>query len=459
MTRTDQPVTFQRVLSLKHLVFFGMAFMAPFAIFTMYGVVTEATRGMLPTAFLLAMIAMLFTAYSYGQMVKAYPISGSSFTYTQKSIHPNLGFLVGWSILLDYCLVPMIVVLIGGFTLADLFPAVPATVWTLLLIIIITMINIFGISVTAKVNILLVLFQFLVLAIFIGLSIKGILQENSSVNFSLPFFNPNYVFSNLMLGVAIACQSFLGFDGITTLSEETIEPKKNIPRAIFIAALITGSVFIIVGYLGNLIYPDYTKFPNPDTAANEIIKYIGGNLFSTFYTAVLLLMVLSVGTASQVGASRVLYTMGREGLLPKRFFCYSHPKYKTPSLNIILIGIIALSSLLMNLVTAASLINFGAFFAFTFVNVSVFTHYYVKERRRSFKETIRYLILPMMGAIITIGLLNSLDTLSKTVGSIWIVFGFIVLLFLTKMFKQKLPELKIDDTERNEKLVDEKMTS
>jgi len=459
MTRTNQPDTLRRVLSLKHLVFFGMAFMAPLAIFTMYGVVTQATGGMLPAAFLLAMIAMLFTAYSYGQMVKAYPIAGSSFTYTQKSIHPNVGFMVGWSILLDYCLVPMIVVLIGGFTLADVFPAVPANVWTLLLIIIITMINIFGISLTAKVNILLVLFQFLVIAIFIGLSIKEILQENISVNFTLPFFNPNYVFSNLMLGVAIACQSFLGFDGITTLSEETIEPRKNIPRAIFLAALITGIGFIIVAYLGHLVYPDYTKFPNPDTAANEIIKHIGGNLFSTFYTAVLLLMVISVGTASQVGASRVLYTMGREGLLPKRFFCYSHPKYKTPSLNIILIGMIALSSLLMNLVTAASLINFGAFFAFTFVNVAVFAHYYVKERRRSFKETIRYFILPMLGAIITFGLLISLDTLSKTLGSIWLAIGFIFLLCLTKMFKQKLPELTFDDTELNEKLVDEKMTS
>src|SRR6478736_562104 len=296
--------TFVRTLTLRSLVILGLAYMAPMTVFTTYGVVAQTTHGMVSMAYVLALAAMLFTAYSYGHMAKEYPLSGSAYTYTQKSISPHIGFLVGWSVLLDYLFLPMI----------------------FLFIVIITCINVFGIQMTAKVNGILVLFQFLVTALFVILSIKKMIEGESDLLFfsSLQLFDSGNSFSFVLSGASILCLSFLGFDAVTTLSEETVDPKKNVPKAIFLVAFIGGLLFILVSYITQLVYPNYHSFKVVDSASFEIAAYIGGTLFSSVFLAGIITSTIASGISSHASASRLLYAMGRESMLPKRLFAYIH---------------------------------------------------------------------------------------------------------------------------------------
>ncbi|MED0758809.1 APC family permease [Aneurinibacillus thermoaerophilus] len=440
---------FRRTLTLFPLVILGLAYMAPMTVFSTYGVAAQTTHGMVPAAYIVALLAMLFTAYSYGKMVKAYPVAGSAYTYTQKTISPHLGFLVGWSVLMDYLFLPMINFLLSGIFLSAAFPSVPSWIWIILFIAMITGINILGIRMTAKVNGVLVLFQFLVTVIFVALAVKGITNGMGlGTLFSvLPFYNQDVSFSFVLAGASILCLSFLGFDAVTTLSEETIEPKKTVPRAIFLVTFIGGALFTFVSYITQVVYPDFTSFKVVDSAAFEIAQYIGGALFASLFLAGMITSTIASGMSSHASAARLLFAMGREGVLPEKLFGYVHPKYKTPSRNIFLISLFSLSALVVDLATAASFINFGALVAFTFVNLSVIFHYYIRNKQRGIKGAFLYVLLPLIGSGFTIWLWTNLDKHSIMLGSAWIIAGIVYLLYLTKFFTKKPPQLHFEEVE------------
>lgn len=445
---------FNRTLTLVPLVILGLAYMAPTTIFSTYGVAAQVTHGMVPAAYVCALIAMLFTAYSYGKMAQVYPISGSAYTYTQKSINPHLGFIVGWAVLLDYLFLPMINFLLGGIFLSTAFPAIPSWVWIIAFIIVNTAINIIGIQMTARVNAALVTFQFLVTILFIVLASKGIANGIGMGTFlsALPFYNPEVPYSFVLAGASILCLSFLGFDAVTTLSEETINPRKTVPKAIFIVAFTGGLLFIFVSYIAQLVYPDFHSFQNADSASFEIANVIGGPVFGSILLAGIITAAISSGISSHASAARLLFAMGRESMLPKSWFGYIHPKYKTPTRNILLIGVFSLSALTVDLVTAASFINFGALVAFTFVNISVIFHYYIRNQKRGISGTFLYVLLPLLGAGFTFWLWTSLDKKSVILGSVWVFIGLLYLLFITKLFTKKPPEFDFDENHLSEEL-------
>lgn len=442
----------KRSLTIFPLVLFGLAYMAPTTVFSTYGVVAEITKGMVPAAYIIALIGMLFTAYSYGQMVKAYPVAGSAYTYTRKALNPHIGFLVGWVILLDYLFLPMINGLLIAIYLNSYFPSIPFSVWLIGFLILITIVNVIGVKIATKINLLLVACQFLIIAIFTFLCIKGLLNGMGSgtLFMSSPFVNGDIPLSLVLAGSSILCLSFLGFDSVTTFSEETINPKKIIPKAIFLVALIGGGLFITISYLSHLVYPNFQSFKDSDSAALEIAIYVGGNLFQSIFLAGFITGGLASGLSSHASVSRLLYAMGRDGVLPKRIFGHIHPKFGTPTYNIILVGIFALSALFVDLVTASSFINFGALVAFTFVNITVISHYFIREKQRNGINTLKYLIFPLIGVSFTIWLWTSLDLKALILGLGWFGIGFIMLLSTTKMFNKRPPELSIDSAEVNE---------
>ncbi|MEN1968783.1 APC family permease [Lentibacillus sp. N15] len=435
--------TFDRSLGLPSIIFFGLAYMTPMGLFTSYGIVEDVTNGMTPAAYIIALIVMSFTIYGYGQMVKAYPVAGSTYTYAQKSIHPNVGFIIGWAFLLDYAFASIINSLVMGLYLNESIPSVPIWGWIVLFLIIIAAINYLGIKIATNINAIIFIFQILVLIIFSLLCIRTIVKGGDSGGFSIsPFFNSMSSFAPIMSGAAILCMSFLGFDSITTLSEETKRPKKNIPKAMFLIIIIGAVLFTGISYLAHSVFPDYDRFKDLDVAGSEIAFVIGGNLFSAFFLSGMIVGVLGTGIASVAGMSRLLFAMGRDSVIPKRIFGYIHPKYKTPTNNIIIICIIALSSLFIDLTTAVSLINFGAFVTYTAVNISVISHYYIRNNKRTTKGTIFYLVLPVAGAGLNLWMLSRLSSVSLWIGSIWIFCGLIYLAMLTRLFTRKAPELQ-----------------
>ncbi|MET3293210.1 UNVERIFIED_CONTAM: putrescine importer [Brevibacillus sp. OAP136] len=438
--------TLNRRLTLFPLVLFGLATMAPGTVFTTIGIASQVSEGMLPASYIFALLALLFTAYSYSKMVQAFPIAGSAYSYTQKSISPHMGFLVGWVLLTDYLFLPMVNYLIVGIFLSSTFPSIPKYVWIILIVSVVTFIAIRGNKGTTKVNFLANIYNILIILFFCILSIRHVLNgEGTGTLFLLdPLFNPETSFSYVLAGASLICFSFLGFDSVTTLAEETVNPKKNIPRAIFIVVLFSGSIFILVSYIAFLVKPDFNSFQHADSAVLEIAKLIGGNLFMSFLLAKTIAGCFGSGLSSHASVARVLYAMGRDGVLPKKVFGYIHPKFQTPSLNILIVSLIALSTVFIDLGTIASFINYGALIAFMFVNLSVISHYYMKGSKRLPKETFLYLILPLIGLLFNVWLITSLDIHSIILGSVWTGIGIIYLVFLTNFFRRKPPEMYFD---------------
>ncbi len=436
-----------RSLSLPSVVVFGLAFMALTTVFSTYGIASQLSHGMVAGSYILALIVMLFTAYSYGQMAKEYPIAGSAYTYAQKAINPFVGFLVGWSILMDYLFIPMVNYLLFGIFFSAAIPGVPPQVWITGLLILVTLVNIRGVKLAAGANMIVIVFSVLFLLIFCILSIKSILQgTGTGTLFNIePFFNPDETFSLIVAGAALLCFSFLGFDSVTAFAEETVNPKKNIPRSLILVTLIGGFIFIVVSYLSHNLWPDYMSFSNPDSAAYEIIGLVGGNVLSTTFLVVTAFVVFGSATASLASASRVLFAMGRDGQLPEKFFGKLHKKYKTPVNNILLISCLSLSALFLSLTLVASFINFGAFLAFIFVNISVIFLFFRRKKERSFKGIALYVVVPLIGALLDLWLLINLDKYSLILGSVWFVLGVVYLLFLTKGFRNRLPEIQYEE--------------
>ncbi len=438
---------FKQVLTLFPVVLFGLAYMVPMTVFTTYGIVSQLTLGMLPAAYIATLLTMLFTAYSYGRMVKAYPYTGSAYTYAQKSLNSHIGFFTGWILLLDYLFLPMINYLVIGIYLNAEFPSVPNWVWVILAILIVTFINIKGIKVVTNVNFFLIAFQIIVIAFFLILSIKTILSGGGTGTLfsTLPFFNPEGSTSLVFAGAAILCLSFLGFDAVTTLSEETVDAKRNIPKAIFLVTIVGGVLFIIVSYIGQMVYPDYMAFEDPDSAPLQIAVFIGGNLFKAMFLAGYILGCFASATSSHASVSRLLFAMGRDTILPKKIFGYISPKYRTPVYSTVIVSLLALSSLVFTLDTVASFISFGALAAFTIVHISVITHYFFRNRRRSLIDSILYLVIPLIGIVLCVWLWTSLSGEAFMLGISWFIIGAIYLAYLTKMFREKPPELSFDE--------------
>ncbi|MGL5480294.1 MAG: APC family permease, partial [Aeromonas veronii] len=378
-----QQVGLKKTLKLWQVVVMGLAYLTPMAVFDTFGIVTEITEGHVPTAYLFALIGMLFTALSYGHLVRKFPSAGSAYTYAQKVFHPYVGFMVGWTSLLDYMFMPMINMLLAKIYLEALFPNVEPWTYIFGLAAVMTALNLRGIKLVANFNSLIVVMQFSIIAIFIGLIAWGVHNGEGlgTVASSRPFFSEQIQVPPLLMGASILCLSFLGFDAISTLSEETPDADRVIPRAIVLTALIGGVLFVTTSYFLQLYFPDISRFQHPDAVLPEIALYVGGKLFQAVVLVCTTVAVLASGLASHAGVSRLLYVMGRDRALPARFFGYIHPKWQTPAFNVLLVGLLALSAVSLDLEMALALINFGALVAFTFVNLAVIAHFYVKLGR------------------------------------------------------------------------------
>jgi amino acid transporter len=427
-------------------IIFGISLMAPIAIFGTYGVASSLSGGKLPSAYILAFVVMLITAYSYGKMVRVYPTSGSAYGYVQKTIHPMAGFLVGWMLLLDYAFVPMLSVLFLGLALHEMIPAVPAVLWVALFVGLSTWINIRGMQMAIRVNRIMVALQYTLIAAFVVMSLLKILTRSAvdPLDYLAPLAGPDLSWMAVIAGTALVCQSFLGFDAVTTIAEESVQPSRTIPRTLLIVTMLNGAVFILIAYLGSLAYQGRT-FGSEDTAALDLFGYLGGSQFQTFFLLISAVSVFTLVVSQQAGISRLLYVMGRDKVFPPRIFCYTHPRYSTPVGGIVVIGLVTVAgSAFFDLVTLASLVNFGAFFAFSFVNACVIIHFYVRAGERTLRSLLMNLLLPGLGLLSNVWLISSLSSQAFLVGGLWFAAGLGYLVVATKLFTRK-PQWELFD--------------
>ncbi|MGN8249339.1 APC family permease [Pseudomonas sp. SMV7] len=433
---------FRTSMGMTALVLFGLAYMVPLAVFTTYGLVTQMTKGHLPTAYLLTLAAMLLTAYSYGRMVQAHPYSGSVYTYTRKAFGSHIGFITGWTLLLDYIFLPLLSYLLIGIYMAEYFPAIPAWVWVLGSIALVTFLNLIGIESITRVNWLLVLLQLVFIVVFVALSIRNLGSQAAPLSLLAPFHHEGFSVPLIMTGAAVLCLSFLGFDAVSTMAEETSNPTYRIPMAILAVSLIGGLLFLVVSYCAQMVFPDWGSFVDPDSASVDVMRRVGGELLVTAFTATYVAGCFASAMVSQASVSRVLFAMGRDGALPRAFGQLATKK-RVPAVAILVVSLLSLVALVITLDTVANMISFGALFAFSAVNLAVVKHYLVDHRLRGARNYLLYGVVPGLGFLSTLWLWSSLTRLSFSIGLCWMGLGLVVLLGLTRAFRVKLPELQM----------------
>ncbi|HVX67591.1 MAG TPA: APC family permease [Bryobacteraceae bacterium] len=431
---------FRRVLSRWDLILYGLVFLSPTAPYPVYGLIQKASHGHATLAYLVAMVAMLFTAASYGKMAGAYPSAGSTYTYACKSLNEYVGFLAGWAMILDYCLVPLLSIIYSALTAARLVPGVPYWVWAVLFTVGITAVNLRGIRVTARASEFLMFVMSVCAALFVVAAARWvILHHGAGGLFSAEaLFRPeSFGRGPLMLGAGIAALSYLGFDAISTLAEDTVKPERDIAVAT-VAACVLQTVFCVATvYLATLVWPDYRSFPDAETAILDVGRRAGGEWLLGSVSFVLLVAGLASAITGQAGASRLLFGMGRDGVISSRIFAHLDRRYSTPSRSIYLMGAVSLvCSLAMQFQTAVEIVNFGAFVGFILVNLSVIRTFYLQRRERTGWGLVSNLIFPAIGAAVAGYVWMSLSVKATLAGFIWLGIGTVYLALLTRGFRR-----------------------
>lgn len=324
---SENNVQLKKTLTLPLLIGFGLAYLAPTVVFNYYGIWTTATNGLYPLALIITTVIMTITAYSYTRMCKVYPQAGSAYGYVAKSVNPNLGFLTGWVMLV--------------FT-----------------------------------------------AVTIVLCIKYVLDGGGAGTVFAPsaildasIFDASAVFT----ASAVLCVSFVGFDAVTTMAEETKAPEKVMTPAILGVVVGAGVVFTITAYCLQIAWPEAAVLiQDPDTGIYEFYPVIEQPFMADVFFVVDNFASFVCALAGMGAVSRLLYGMGRDNILPKKFFGKLSPKLQTPVNNILLTSVIALTGIFYadNLLGAAELVSFGAILGFIMVNVAVINHYYNRNKMR-----------------------------------------------------------------------------
>jgi len=427
----------RRALSTRDLIIYGLVFMVPIAPYAVYGFVWDASKGMVPLAYLLGLVGMFFTAMSYAAMSRAFPVAGSVYAYAQRGLHETAGFFAGWLILLDYLLIPALLYLISAVALQPLLPRVPEWAWLIGFITFNAIVNLIGIQFTAGVNRYMLIMELLTLALFLGAGLAALYGGAGAGRLTLtPFYNP-HVFSLATVAGAtsIAVLSFLGFDGISTLAEESSGGANSVARATLLSLLLVGALFMMQTWLATDLAQGMT-FTSAATAFYEICERAGGPWLRL---VTILANVLASGIANamvaQAAVSRILFSMARDGKMPA-VLAKIHPRYRTPYVSTIVVAVMAL---LIGLLFAehiddlASVVNFGALSSFLLLHIAVVHHYLIRQRSG---QWLRHLLFPLAGFLVIAYVLYEMDRSAKIMGGCWIAIGVIYYLLLTFVLRK-----------------------
>jgi amino acid transporter len=437
----------RRVLSLWDLIFYGIILIMPIAAVPLFGVAQKLSDGHTVTTILIAMIAMMFTAFSYGRMASLYPSAGSAYNYVGRGLNRHLGFLAGWAMFLDYLIIPLICTIYGTLTVQRVVePLIPGFPHRLLYVVIaaffagtMTCLNLRGIRATARTNIILLVIMCGVIGVFIVLAVCFLfLGEGWSGLFSTqPFYDPRTFNAHaIATATSLAALTYIGFDGVTTLAEDVKNPKRNVLLATVFVCLFTGVFSGLQIYLAQRVWPDWHSFQNLETAFMDVTRRVGGGLLFQAMGLTLILANLGSGLTGQVGAARLLYGMGRDNVLPKKIFGYLDPKRSNPSYNIWIVGILAfLGALALDYELAAECLNFGAFLAFMGVNLATLREFYFRRKAGRKRNFLGDLLVPGLGFVFCLGIWLSLPLPAKIVGGCWFVAGFIYDAIKTRGFR------------------------
>jgi amino acid transporter len=433
-----------RSVSTLDLLVYGLVFMVPIAPWAIFGTVYNSAAGMVPLVYVIGLVAMIFTALAYAQMAKSFPLAGSVFSYVGRGIHPSVGFFAGWAILLDYLLVPTLLYVFAAESMIGLFPGTPRWLWAVIFVVVNTVINLAGIGSLKIANRVFLAIELVFLVIFVVIAVRAINGDSlPNVGWStLPIWNSSAVTAPLIAGaLSIAVLSFLGFDGISTLAEESTGKKNPAGRAMIIALFVVAFLFVAQTWLASLLAGGRESFSD-DEAGNAFFTLVQAASNTGWMNAFFAVNVMAVGfanaMAAQAATSRLLYSMSRDGQLPR--FLSKISSRKVPISAILVVSALSVVLVLFfvgQIGLISSLVNFGALFAFCLLHVSVIWYYLVRQKSKNY---LLHLVVPTLGFLIIGYVLFNADSLAKIGGLVWLVVGAVV--FAINVFRGKgVPEL------------------
>lgn len=438
-------VQLKRSLGLWDVVFIGIVMIQPTAPMPLFGVVSEQAKGHVVTTILIAMIGMMFTAISYGRMARAYPGAGSAYTYVGQEIHPAAGYITGWSMLMDYVINPLICTIWCGKAAMNVFPWIPYPAWAFFFAGLFTILNLRKIHSTARTNQLLTGAMGIVIVWMLVATVRFVLNipHLDAEYFLRPFYDPKtFSVAAVSTGTSLAVLTYIGFDGISTLSEEVKNPRRNILLATVLVCFIIGILSAVEVYAAQLVWPYGEKFPDVDTAYVHIAGRAGGVLLFQVVNLTLIVATIGSGSGAQLAGARLLFGMGRDGALPKGFFGHIDPKTNIPRNGVLAVGAVALAgAFLITYETGAELLNFGAFVGFMGVNLAAFLRYWVRGESRNTGN----FLPPLLGFAICFYMWICLRTPSQIAGSIWLLLGLLYGAYKTKGFRENLVKFDVPD--------------
>ena len=427
----------RRTLTLWDLLLYGIIVLQPVAPMSAFGALSDRGHGHVVTAILIAMVAMLCTAVSYGRMARVYPSAGSAFTYVAREIHPAAGYVTGWSMVMDYIVNPLICTIWCAGQAHVFAPGLPEWGWKIFFAVVFTLLNIQGIKTSARVNTALAALMSGVVVIVFVTTIRYIFghAHSDAGFFTRPFYDPKtFTFSDLFGCTSLAVLTYIGFDGISTLSEEAENPRRNIMLATVLTCLAVGILSASEVYVAQLVWPASEPFPDQNTAYVYAAARTWAPLF-TILGATLLVANFGSGMGAQIGAARLLYGMGKSNALPKSFFGKIDAKHHVPRNNVVFIGgIVLVGSFFLTFEKGIELLNYGALIAFMGVNASSFMHYFVRQPEKQ----ITNFIIPIVGFLVCLGLWWNLSGSAKILGTVWMAAGIAFGAWKTEWFRKPL---------------------
>lgn len=427
------------VLSLRDLIFYGIVIIQPIAPVPIFGVTQSLSNGHAVTAVLLSGAAMMLTAFSYGRMAALYPSAGSAYSYVGRGLNPHLGFLAGWAMALDYLLFPIVALIQAGLTVERLVPAIPYAAWVVFFVIAMTAVNWRGIRTTARANTTLLAGMSIVIVAFLVLAVGYLMRHSGWAGLLSiqPFYDARtFNLPAVATATSFAALTYIGFDGLTTLAEDVKNPRRNILIALVsVCAFLTLFSCLLV-YLAQLVWPDHTTLTNVETAFMDVTRRVGGDGLFRALGIVIVLGSLGSGLAASIAAARLLFAMGRDGVLPKRTFGHLDPLTSTPTFNVALIGALALTgALLLSLEHAGALLNFGAFLSFMGVNLAALNQYYFRRSHGGRAHWLVDALIPGLGFLFCFGMWLSLPMLAQIAGGAWFAVGIAYGAYVTRGFR------------------------
>ncbi|MFC9530891.1 APC family permease [Streptomyces sp. NPDC056975] len=430
--------TLRRSLGFRDLVVYGLLFIAPMAPVGIFGTLDARSRGAVALVYVVATVAMAFTAFSYAQMVRVAPQAGSVFTYARVGLGEAPGFIAGWMAMLDYLLIPAVAYLFSGIAMNALVPSVSRWVWTALAVIITTLLNLWGVRAAARVGFAVLAMEIVVLLVFLGSAIVVLVRDGAERGWLSPLTGDGsqgaFALSAVVGAVSVAVLSYLGFDAIVSFAEEVTGGSAKVARAVLFCLALAGVLFIAQTYLVALLEPVSSAELAADPAEQGSAFYDAIDVSVGGWLHDLVAVSKAIGAAfaalaGQAAAGRLLFAMARDRRLPKAL---ARTDSGVPRVALLCAAAVTLVAAVWaarrddGLDHLVSVVDIGALTAFVLLHASVVGWFVVRRGGGTFSWW-RHLLVPVLGAAITVAVIVEASGTAQVVGAIWLAVGLVVL--------------------------------